>query len=69
MNLKEIHNIYFVGIGGIGMSALAKYFHVNNCNVAGYDKVESRITKELQSSGISTCFNDVVDLIPNEEGF
>lgn len=66
MNLKEIHNIYFVGIGGIGMSALAKYFHVNNCNVAGYDKVESHITKELQSSGISICFSDVIDSIPNE---
>jgi UDP-N-acetylmuramate--alanine ligase len=66
VNLKEIHSIYFVGIGGIGMSALAKYFQVNNCNVAGYDKVESHITKELQSSGISICFSDVIDLIPNE---
>jgi len=38
MNLNSIHNIYFIGIGGIGMSALARYFVANNKNVAGYDK-------------------------------
>jgi UDP-N-acetylmuramate--alanine ligase len=55
-----------VGIGGIGMSALAKYFHVNNINVAGYDKVVSPITKTLESSGIAICFDDEIDLIPKE---
>ena len=66
MNLKKIHNIYFVGIGGIGMSALARYFHVNSINVAGYDKVVSPITKTLESSGIAICFDDEIDLISDE---
>jgi UDP-N-acetylmuramate--alanine ligase len=55
-----------VGIGGMGMSALAKYFHVNNINVAGYDKVVSPITKTLESSGIAICFDEEIDLIPKE---
>ena len=63
MNLKEIHNIYFVGIGGIGMSALARYFHKNSVNVAGYDRVKSPITKALQSIGINICFEDSIDSI------
>ena len=66
MNLKKIHNIYFVGIGGIGMSALARYFHVHNIKVAGYDKVESPITKSLESSGIDICFDEEIDLISKE---
>lgn len=38
MNLSEIHRVYFIGIGGIGMSALARYFKANGKEVAGYDK-------------------------------
>jgi UDP-N-acetylmuramate--alanine ligase len=64
MNLKEIHNIYFIGIGGIGMSALAKYFHANGKRIAGYDKTETKITKGLQASGIEIHFNDAVEQIP-----
>ena len=66
MNLKKIHTIYFVGIGGIGMSALAKYFHLNNILVGGYDKIVSPVTKTLESSGIAICFDDEIDLIPKE---
>ncbi len=66
MNLKETQNIYFIGIGGIGMSAIARYFAVNGKNVAGFDKVESKITKELQEIGISIHFDDSLDLIPND---
>jgi len=67
LNLKEIHKVYFVGIGGIGMSALARYFHANALHVAGYDKVMSPITKALQTNDINICFEDSIDLIP--EGF
>ena len=64
MNLKEIHNIYFVGIGGIGMSAIARYFSVNGKNVAGYDKTPSPITTDLEKIHIDIYFNDVVEDIP-----
>jgi UDP-N-acetylmuramate--alanine ligase len=47
MNLKTIHNVYFIGIGGVGMSALAKYFVALGKNVGGYDKVSSAITESL----------------------
>ncbi len=66
MNLNTIHNIYFVGIGGIGMSALARYFHSNNYNVAGYDKVMSPVTTGLSELGIAIFFDDAIDVIPNE---
>ncbi len=66
MNLKNIHNIYFIGIGGIGMSALARYFHVHNFYVSGYDKTETTITKSLEELGILIHYNDDIDLIPNQ---
>ncbi len=65
MNLKEIHNIYFIGIGGIGMSALARYFAVNGKNVAGFDRVQTKITSKLQEIGIEIHSEDSVDLIPD----
>ncbi|WP_396138421.1 Mur ligase domain-containing protein, partial [Flavobacterium sp.] len=49
MNLNQIHNVYFIGIGGIGMSALARYFQNIGKNVAGYDKTETQLTDELQA--------------------
>ncbi len=66
MNLERIHNVYFVGIGGIGMSAIANYFKSNGKNVAGYDRVPSKITEALQHMGIAVHFDDSVDLIPSE---
>ncbi len=63
MNLKSTHNIYFIGIGGIGMSALARYFAVNGKNVAGFDKVQTKITDSLQEVGIKIHHQDMVDLI------
>jgi len=66
LNLENIHNIYFVGIGGIGMSAIANYFKSNGKNVAGYDKVSTEITKSLEEIGISVHFEDSIDLIPKE---
>ncbi len=66
MNLKNIHNIYFIGIGGIGMSALARYFHASKFNVAGYDRVNSPITHGLSQLGIPIFFDEHVEVIPNE---
>jgi UDP-N-acetylmuramate--alanine ligase len=66
MNLNQIHNVYFVGIGGIGMSALARYFKNIGKQVAGYDKTPTDLTKELVDSGIAIHFEDSIDLIPND---
>jgi UDP-N-acetylmuramate--alanine ligase len=64
VNLKNIHNIYFVGIGGIGMSAIARYFAVNGKRVAGYDKTPSQITSSLEELGIKIHFEDRLKNIP-----
>ena len=64
MNLKNIHSIYFIGIGGIGMSALARYFHANGFLVFGYDKTMSSITRSLEDIGISIHYNDKINEIP-----
>lgn len=63
MNLNNIQNIYFVGIGGIGMSALARYFLANNKHVAGYDKTPTEITEALSSLGVHVHFNDAVEAV------
>tara|TARA_B110000902_G_scaffold97108_1_gene114845 strand:+ start:9587 stop:10939 length:1353 start_codon:yes stop_codon:yes gene_type:complete len=64
VNLENIHNIYFVGIGGIGMSAIARYFAVNGKRVAGYDKTPSQITSGLEELGIKIHFEDRLKNIP-----
>jgi UDP-N-acetylmuramate--alanine ligase len=64
MNLNQIHNVYFIGIGGIGMSALARYFKAIGKNVSGYDKTETELTKELEQLGIAIHFEDKIGLIP-----
>src|SRR6266542_1540280 len=65
MDLKQIHNIYFVGIGGIGMSALARYFSSLKKAVAGYDRTETDLTKELVKEGIPIHYTDDITLIPD----
>ncbi len=62
--LNNIKNFYFVGIGGIGMSALARYFNLQGKNVFGYDKTPSEITKALIGEGISIQYQDEVSRIP-----
>ena len=64
MNLNQIHNVYFIGIGGIGMSALARYFQFLGKKVVGYDKTPTILTNELIESGISIHFEDNINLIP-----
>ena len=63
MNLNQIQNIYFIGIGGIGMSALARYFMNIGKNVAGYDKTKTQLTNELVAMGMDIHFEDNLDLI------
>lgn len=63
MNLEETHNVYFIGIGGIGMSALARYFKFIGKNVAGYDRVSTEISQGLENEGIAVHYQDNVDLI------
>ena len=66
MNLNQIHNVYFIGIGGIGMSALARYFKSIGKKVSGYDKTETELTKELSESGIDIHYKDDIGLIPTD---
>ncbi len=63
--IKDIKRIYFIGIGGVGMSALARYFKREGADVSGYDLVNSAITKELESEGIKVYFKEKVKHIPN----
>lgn len=64
--LDHISHIYFIGIGGIGMSALARYFHAAGKEVAGYDKTPSQITRSLEELGIRISYQDAADAIPAE---
>lgn len=66
MNFKNIKSVYLVGVGGIGMSALARYFNAKDFSVAGYDKVESTLTKNLVNEGISVNYEDNIECIANE---
>jgi len=66
MNLNQIHNVYFIGIGGIGMSNLARYFKNLGKKVSGYDKTPSVLTNELIESGISIHFEDDINAIPKD---
>jgi len=59
-SLSTYQNFYFVGIGGIGMSALARYFNASGKNVLGYDKMPTKLTQALQSEGIDIDFEDVI---------
>ena len=65
MNLKSINKVFFIGIGGIGMSSLAKYFIKKNIRVIGYDREETFITKDLVKLGANIIY-DVNELIVSE---
>ncbi|MDN5211564.1 UDP-N-acetylmuramate--L-alanine ligase [Fulvivirgaceae bacterium BMA12] len=66
MNLKNIHIAYFIGIGGIGMSALARWFNHNNVVVKGYDKTSTKLTAQLITEGMEIHFEDDISLLPEE---
>ncbi|MCH8329819.1 MAG: hypothetical protein IH946_00295 [Bacteroidetes bacterium] len=62
--MKELKEIYFVGIGGIGMSALARYFNLKGAKVSGYDRVSTDLTNQLQKEGIGVHFEENLEVIP-----
>ncbi len=64
MNINDIKSVYFVGIGGIGMSAIARYFLSKGIFVAGYDKTPSNLTEELQKEGAEIHYEEDEALIP-----
>lgn len=64
MNNGEGHTIYMLGIGGIGMSALARYYHSMGYTVAGYDLTPSPLTRQLENEGMAIHYDDRPDLLP-----
>lgn len=65
MNITNIRQVYLIGIGGIGMSALARYFRHLGCLVGGYDKTETDLTRRLVAEGITVNYSDDFDAINN----
>ncbi|MBQ9533732.1 MAG: UDP-N-acetylmuramate--L-alanine ligase [Prevotella sp.] len=65
MEIKNIRAVYFVGAGGIGMSALARYFMHLGMVVAGYDKTPSELTRQLEKEGMLVHYEESVDAIPH----
>jgi UDP-N-acetylmuramate--alanine ligase len=67
-SLASLRSVYFIGIGGIGMSALARYFRSKGVEVSGYDKTETALTKELEGEGIRIHYSEDVNTIPQDPG-
>jgi UDP-N-acetylmuramate--alanine ligase len=65
MNIEQVKEVYFLGIGGIGMSALARFFKSRGCSVSGYDRISSPLTSELEAEGMMIHYEEDVDLIPD----
>lgn len=65
MELKDIKAVYFVGAGGIGMSAIARFFMSRGIVAAGYDKTPTALTKQLEREGMLIHYEDSVELIPH----
>lgn len=66
INIDQIKQVYLIGIGGIGMSGLARYFHHLGCKVAGYDRTETDLTIALVDEGIDIIYQDEVSMIPSD---
>ncbi|WP_341654410.1 UDP-N-acetylmuramate--L-alanine ligase [Blattabacterium cuenoti] len=64
MNFKKIYFFYFIGIGGMGMSSLARYFHTMGKTVCGHDQNKTFLTKELEKEGISINYHDSIEILP-----
>lgn len=64
--MKTYNKVFFIGIGGIGMSAIARYFRANGATVIGYDRTETALTQQLQKEGISVFFEDKISLYPTD---
>lgn len=68
MNIETLKSVYFLGIGGIGMSALARYFHAAGIEVSGYDKTPTKLTAQLEAEGIRIHYEDRPELISDNTG-
>ncbi|MFY7651445.1 MAG: UDP-N-acetylmuramate--L-alanine ligase [Chitinophagaceae bacterium] len=66
MNLQQINSLYFIGIGGIGMSAIARYFLSKGAKVSGYDKTPTQLTKQLATEGADIHYEENISLIPKQ---
>lgn len=66
IDFKQIQRVYFIGIGGIGMSALARYFHFHGKLVSGYDKTETALTRKLVEEGIEVHYQDELSMLPSD---
>lgn len=66
MNVNQLHTIYFLGVGGIGMSALARYFLAQGCKVSGYDKTKTKLTEQLCAEGVAIHYEEDENKIPVE---
>jgi UDP-N-acetylmuramate--alanine ligase len=66
VELNDIKKIYFIGIGGIGMSALARYFRFHGKEVSGYDKTSTVLTRQLESEGIAVHYEENLELAPKD---
>lgn len=66
MNVNQLHSVYFVGIGGMGMSALARFFRGRGVRVYGYDRTRSALCKTLESEGMKIHYTDDPNLIPQD---
>ena len=66
IDLNTIHNVYFVGAGGIGMAALERYFLAKGKKVAGYDRTPTALTEELRAEGVEMTFDESTDNIPED---
>jgi len=66
MKLKDVHHVYFIGIGGIGMSAIARYFIAQGKKVSGYDKTRTVLTDLLTEEGMNIHYEDELSFIPED---
>jgi UDP-N-acetylmuramate--alanine ligase len=64
--IKKIRSVYFIGVGGIGMSAIARFFRSNGIRVSGYDRSDTALIKELETEGIDIHFDENVEAIPKD---
>lgn len=66
MNLNTLHSVYFIGVGGIGMSAIARFFNQRNVAVSGFDKTETPLTLQLQAEGMDIHYTEDISLVKKD---
>ena len=64
--MSQYNHIYFIGIGGIGMSAIARYYNTKGYKVSGYDRTCTPLTRSLESEGIEIHYEDNIDFVPKD---